>query len=238
MFNPLSRGMDYTYERMEIFILEKWTASHPAVNGLSAHLHWSHSQVNGWFQIWTRTFKILPLSSQVGTYGAVYYWNCVSHMFVAFLHMLGYCGSSFPSLGCQTENERAVWWAVEDHGKYTLERKEWSNMSQPGPEGCWVDPEGKCCIPASDCALLLHAVIFGLSQHCLNEDSQPVQYSLCMAMRLVRPQNWSYHCGKVNTNLILPYMDPWYNFIQPFVKSVISKKYKLVCQKLSLHLNE
>ena len=179
--------MDYTDERMENFIFEKWTASHPAVNGLSVHLHWSHSQVNDWYKIWIRTFKILSLSSQVGTYGAVCYWNCVSHMFVAWiLHTLAYCGSSFPSSGCQTENERAVWCTVEDHGKYASERKGVSNMSHPGPEGCWVGPEGECGIPASDCAVLLCAVIFGLSQHHLNENSQPVQYSLDMAMRLVR----------------------------------------------------
>jgi hypothetical protein len=200
MFNPLLRGMDYTCERMEIFILEKWTASHPAVNGLSVHLHWSHSQVNDWYQIWTRTFKILSLSLLVGTYGAVCYWNCVPHMFVAwFLRTLAYCVSSFPSLGCQTEIEGAVWRGVEDHGQYTLERKEVSNMSQPWPEGCCVGPEGECCAHASDCAVLLRAVIFGLSQHQLNENSQPAQYSLDMTMRLVRPENWSYHCGKVNT---------------------------------------
>ena len=200
MFNPLLlRGVDYTYERMEFFILEKWTASHPAVNGLSVHLHWSHSQVNDWYQIRTRTFKILSLSLQVGIYGAVCYWNCVSHMFVVwFLHTLAYCGSSFPSLGCQTEIEGAVWCGVEDHGKYTSERKEVSNMSQPWPEGCCVGPEGECFVHAADCAVLLRAVIFGLSQHHLNENSQPVQYSLGMAVRLVMPQTWSY-CSKVDT---------------------------------------
>jgi hypothetical protein len=188
MFNPLWKGMDYTYKRMEIVILEKWTASHPAVNGLSVHLHSSHSQVNDWFQIWTRTFKILSLSLQVGAYGAVCYWNFVSHKFVAwFLHTLAYCGS-FPSLGCQTEIEGAVWRRVEDHRKYTSERKEVSNTSQPGREGCWVGPESECCVPTSDYAVLLHAVIFGLSQHHLNENIQPAQYSLDMAMRLVRPR--------------------------------------------------
>jgi hypothetical protein len=202
MFNPLSRGMDYTYEGMEIFVLEKWTASHPAVNGLSVHLHSSRSQVNDWYQIWTRTFKNLLLSLQVGTCGEVCYWNCVlvSHMFVAwFLHTLAYCGSSFPSLGCQTEIEGTVWCCVEDHGKYTSERKQLSTTSQPGPEGCWVGPEGEFCVPSSDYAVLLCAVIFGLSQYYLNENSQPAQYSLDMAMRLVRPQNGSYVCGKVNT---------------------------------------
>ena len=59
-----------------------------------------------------------------------------------------------------------------------------SDTSQPGPEGYCVDPEGECCVPASDCA-----VIFCLSQHHLNENSQPAQFSLDMAMRLVRPQN-------------------------------------------------
>jgi hypothetical protein len=33
-------------------------------------------------------------------------------------------------------------------------------------------------------------------------------------------------------------MDPQFDFIQPLVKSIISKKHKVVCQKLSLHLNE
>ena len=64
-----------------------------------------------------------------------------------------------------------------------------SNMSQLGHEGFCVGPEGVCCVHASDCSLLLHAVIFGLSQHHLNENSQPTQYSLDTAMRLVRPQN-------------------------------------------------
>ena len=64
-----------------------------------------------------------------------------------------------------------------------------SSTSQPGPEGCCVGPEGECCVRASDCAILLHAVIFGLSQHHQNENSQPAQYSLDTAMRPVRPQN-------------------------------------------------
>ena len=38
--------------------------------------------------------------------------------------------------------------------------------------------------------------------------------------------------------LILPWMNPWFDFIQPLVKSIISKKHKLLCQKLSLNLNE
>jgi len=106
----------------------------------------------------------------VGTFWAVCYWNCVYHMLVTwFLHTLAYCVSSFLSLGCQTEIEGVVWYRVEDHGKYTSERKEVSNMSQPGPEGCWVGTEGECCIPASDYAVLLCVVIFGLSQHHLNE---------------------------------------------------------------------
>jgi len=186
--------MDYTYERMEIFILEKWTESYPVVNGLSVHLHWSHNQVNDWYQIWTRTFKILSLSLQMGNYGQVCYWNCLFHMFLLdFLHTLAYCGSSFPSLGCQTETKGAIWCGVEDHGKYTSEREWVSNTSQRG------GPEGECCVLASDCAVILRAVIFGLSQHYQNENIQPAQYSLDTAMRLVRPQNWSYHCGKVNT---------------------------------------
>jgi len=46
-----------------------------------------------------------------------------------------------------------------------------------------VGPEGEFCVPSSDRAVLLRAVIFGLSQHHLNENSQPVQYSLDMAMK-------------------------------------------------------
>lgn len=136
----------------------------------------------------------------MGTSVAVCYWNYVSHTFVAwYLHTLAYSCSPFPSLGCQTEIEEAVWCGVEDHGKYTSERKEVSNTSQLGPEGCWVGREGECCVPASDCVVLLCTVIFGLLQHHLNENSQPAQYPLGMAMRLVRPQNWSYYWGKLNT---------------------------------------
>jgi len=63
-----------------------------------------------------------------------------------------------------------------------------SNTSQPGPEGYFLDPESECCVHASDCAVLLCAVIFRLTQHHLNENSQPAQHSLDMAMRLVRPK--------------------------------------------------
>jgi hypothetical protein len=62
-----------------------------------------------------------------------------------------------------------------------------------------VGPEGECCVPASDYAVLLRAVTFDLSQHHLNENIQPAHYSLDMAMRLVKPQNCSYQCGKVDT---------------------------------------
>jgi hypothetical protein len=62
----------------------------------------------------------------------------------------------------------------------------------------WV-PEGECCLHTSNCAVLLCAVIFVLSKDHLNKNSQPVLCFWGMAMRLVRPQNWSYHCGKVNT---------------------------------------
>ena len=72
---------------------------------------------------------------------------------------------------------------------YSSERKEVYNIPQTGPEECCVGHEGECCVPASDCAVLLRAVIFGLSQHYENENCQPARYSLDMAMRLVRPQN-------------------------------------------------
>jgi hypothetical protein len=48
-----------------------------------------------------------------------------------------------------------------------------------------VGPEGEFCVPSSDCAVLLHAVIFGLSQYHLNENNQPAQYSLDIAMKSI-----------------------------------------------------
>jgi len=95
-----------THEVMKLVLVEKRMALHTAVNGSSVYRHQSRSQVNDWYQIWTRMFEILlSLPLRVGTYVGSMIWKlCISHVYCLIFALCTYIFLIFSFIRLQTRN--------------------------------------------------------------------------------------------------------------------------------------